>query len=252
MTDTLARPPGTCLTHRHSEGRSWVMAHSGYLTCDGCYDRIRRALSDVARRYHLLNPRPGASSDHGSRGAPGFGSRSPASDHVIAMKDPRSSRDAKPWRAADGRLHWEDDSPPLSVFGVLDTLAWDIAEQRSGAGPKPGSGVLDLTRWLDAHLDWITRHPVVLELDEALRELLSQLRPMTGDPGAKPVANCTRWIEAKEGQCGAPLYLPRSAEPRAPDEPIRHVPVIECRACGETYDGLAQLRLRISEQKQAG
>ena len=86
----LTRPPGTCLTHRHSEGRGWVMAHESYKTCDGCYDRIRDTLKDITRRYLSLNARPGASTDHGSRGAPGFGSRPAASPHIISMRDWRS------------------------------------------------------------------------------------------------------------------------------------------------------------------
>jgi len=50
------------------------------------------------------------------------------------MTDPRSSEVARTWRGADGRLHREAERPPLSVFGVLDTLAWEVVEARERVG----------------------------------------------------------------------------------------------------------------------
>lgn len=208
------------------------MADRGYRTCDACLDRIRDTLKDITRRYALLNPKPGMSGEHG-RGAPGFGSRSPASDHIIAMRDRRSSTVARTWLGRDGRLHQESERPPLSVHGVLDTIAWDIAEQRSLDGPSDRADVPHLARYIDTNLDWATRQPTIVEVDQQLRDLVAQLKPVTGEPGRRHIGLCPNVLDEGEvtRECGARLFAPLRGD------------AIECGACRRVWPRSEWLRL---------
>lgn len=230
MSDThperTERPDWACLLHPYpSDGRNFGRADTGYRTCGGCYDRFRELLADIPIRYAKLDTRPGANTDHGGRGAPGFGSRSPASDHIIAMQDARSSQVARTWLAADGRLHFESERPPLSVQGVLDTIAWDIAEHRDVDGPTPSMLVHELCRFIDRHLDWLTRHPMVAEAHRELRDLQSQLKPVTGDPGPRHIGLCPNLLHEPDGprECGTKLFAPLRGDS------------IECRGCARVW-----------------
>jgi len=171
--------------------------------------RIREGLKDISTRYSRLDPTPGASGEHGTRGAPGFGSRAPASEHIIAMTDRRSSPVGRVWVAGDGRVHRESERPPLSVWAVLDTLCWTVAEEQGVDGPAPDASVYQLTRFLDVQLDWLTRRSMVVEVWRDLRGLLAQLRPATGDQRAK-IGTCPNTLDEGEHsrECAAPLYAP--------------------------------------------
>lgn len=227
MHDPLERPSWACLLHREpSEGRSWCKADDGFRTCAGCYDRFLERLKDVGRRYLLLNPAPGASGDNRGRGAPGFGSRSPASDHVIALRDPRSSRSAFTWRGADQRMHKESERPPLSVHGELNTIAWDIADTREVDGPDDRDDVHGLIRFISRHTDWLSRHDLIVDVDAVLRELVAQLRPVTGEPGGKRVGLCPNTIDEGDTSrtCKMPLFAPLKGD------------VIKCRGCERKWE----------------
>lgn len=237
MHDTqtlIERPQWACiLCPPPRQAGHWRPADPGYRTDSPCLDRLRERLQDVVRRYLLLNPRPGANGDHRGRGAPGFGSRAPASDHVIAMRDPRSSAVAHVWLARDGRVHQEAERPPLSVFVVLDTLAWDVAEQRGIDGPEPSATVPELGRWIDRHLDWITRNDIAADVDQAVRGVLAQLKPVTGEPGRKHVGECPNTIDDEDGtrECGARLYAPLRGDS------------IRCNQCSREWPRSEWLRL---------
>lgn len=219
-----ARPRSACLLCPPPRTSAWRLADSGYRTCSDCLDRLRDRLADIVRRWVLLNPTPGSSGDHGSRGAPGFGSRSPASDHVIAMRDRRSSLVAKVWVGKDGRVHQEPERPPLSVHSVLETLAWDIAEARDITPPDPRADVPQLARYLDGHLDWATRQDNITELDQPLRALVAQLKPVTGDPARPKVGDCPNVDPETQQECGATLRAPI------------HGDTIQCTKCERTWE----------------
>lgn len=239
------------------DGRSWRRSDPGYRTCSSCLDRVRERLAEVRDRYAVLDPRPGASGEHGGRGAPGFGSRSPAADVVVAVRDWRSTRsmseDAtvydwdpladdvlepgqlgpprgayvakrRGWLGADGRVHRESERPPLSVLGELFTLARHVADARGQAGPLVLT-VADIARWLDAQLDWVSRQDGVVAFDRVLRELVGQLRPLTGEPRPKRIGECPNVIDEGEHtrECKAPLFAPL------------HSDRIQCRACGREW-----------------
>lgn len=214
------------------DGRSWRRADPGYRTCSVCLDRVRERLGEVGARWAALDPSPGAQGEDGGPRPPGFGSRSPASDHVIAVRDWRSSRDARAWRGGDGRVHRESQRPPLSVLAELFTLAQHVATARNMQGPAVLS-VEKLSAWLDGQLDWVTRQSGVVEFDRVLRELASQLRPLTGEPRPKRIGRCPNTIDEGEHtrECATPLYAPLRG-----DE-------IRCWACGRRWPASEWLAL---------
>lgn len=237
MPHTTDRPDWACVTCRPPTGKhAWNQADPGYRTCNPCYDRIRRNLTEIGQRWERLDPTPNSSVDLGSRGSPGFGSRSPASDHIIAMRDPRSSTTAKTWLGGDGRLHKESEHPPLSVYGVLETIAYDVAEGRRQSDPEANT-VPQLVRFIDGNLDWITRHPIVAEVAEQLHDLIRQLKPATGD-GRRSVGRCPNTLDEGDTTrtCGTRLYAPTSGESIQSDS-------IRCAACGREWHRSEWLRL---------
>lgn len=265
--DTIERPDWACLLcpPPRQPGR-WRPADPGYRTDSGCLDTLRDRLRDIAERHHRLDPRPGADNDHRGRGAPGFGSRAPASDHVIAMTDRRSkpcetSWDAiayvfdpladttlqpgqhgppggayvqkrEVWYGADGRPHAEQETPPRCVPLVLAGIAGLIAEDRDLTAPATHQ-VADLVRWIDRHLDHVTRQPWVADVADDLRELHDQLKPVTGDPGRRTIGACPNTIDdgPTTRECGSRLFAPLRG-----DE-------IRCRTCGRTWPREEWLRL---------
>lgn len=234
MHDTTERPKSACATcPPPSKVGHWRIADSGYRTCSGCYDKLRQMLTDITTRYQLLDPRPGASGEHGGRGAPGFGSRAPASEHIIAMRDRRSSPVARTWLGKDGRLHQESERPPLSVHNVLDLIAWDVAEARGVDGPTAALDVHELCRWIDGHMDWITRHDTVVEVHQMLRDLLGQLRPVTGDPSPRHIGLCPNTVDEGDTtrSCQARLYAPTRGDS------------IVCKTCSREWPRSEWLRL---------
>ena len=218
------RPDYACCLHRPpDEGYDWKPADEGYRTCSPCLDRLRSIMRDVRTRYQRLDPSPGRGGD-GSRGAPGFASRSPASDHVIAFTDPRSSQTARVWVDRAGRACCEDERPPVSVRGELDILAWDVAEQLGHDGPDDRADVAALLAWLDGKLDLVTRDAGLSEqVARTVRALQSVLKPLTGEPRPRYIGHCPAVVEvcpdlgfrpaydADPGvpvTCGARLYAP--------------------------------------------
>lgn len=218
-------PEGRCLLcPPPRDGRAWRRADPGYRTCNPCLERVRDRLTEVSGRWVALDPSPGAQGDDGGPRPPGFGSRSPASDHVIAVRDWRSSREAYVWRGVDGRVHRESQRPPLSVLAELFTLAQHVAAARGLTGPVRLT-VEDIAGWLDGQLDWVTRQAGVVAFDRVLRELVAQLRPLTGEPRPKRVGKCPNTLDEGEHtrECATPLYAPPKG-----DE-------IRCWACGRRW-----------------
>lgn len=225
-----APPSNRCLLHPPPrQGRSWRLADPSYRTCGDCLDRLREQLREVAARWAALDPRPGASGDERSRGAPGFGSRSPGADVVIAMRDWRSSRSARTWVGSDGKVHRESERPPLSVEAELYTLAVHVADIRKMTGPAH-LDVATIVAWLDGQLDWVTRQEGVVAFARVVRELRAQLRPLTGEPRPKRVGTCPNVLQigGAEGEhtreCSAPLHAPLKSD------------TIRCNACGRAWE----------------
>lgn len=224
MPDTPERPSNACTTcPPPRQNRNWRIADPGYRTCATCLDRLREQLREIADRWAALDPSPSAAGDTG-RGAPGFGSRPPAQETVICVRDWRSSRESHTWRGADGRLHREHERPPLSVPAELWTLVHHVADARGLTTPT-ALRVPELVRWLDGHLDWVTRQDGVAAFGQVLRELVAQLRPLTGEPGAKRIGECPNTLDEGDTtrECKRPLYAPLRGD------------TIHC-SCGRTWE----------------
>jgi hypothetical protein len=225
--DPNGRPSWACATCPPPRGANWVRRDGRYATCAPCYDRLREMLGEVTDRYSRLNPLPGAAGiDEVGGGAPlSFESKVPGSTHVMAMRDLRSSQDARVWLGGDGRVHREDERAVLSVPGVLLTLASVVAERRRIRVPDDYR-VHSLVGWLDRHVDYVTRHAeLAVPIEAALRDLVSQLRPVTGD-GRRRIGKCPNVPEGQDERCGAQLYAPLGY---AGDDEI------SCFACGRRW-----------------
>ena len=243
--DPLQRPSWACvLCPPPRQAGAWRQADSGFVTCSGCDQQLRERLDNVGVRYLQLNPAPGATGGYGSRGAPGFGSRPPCNLHVVALRDPRSSDVARVWMGADGRVHRESQRPPDSVHGALCCVSWAIAEHRGVDGPGDREDVHGLLRWISRHVSYAAKHAeLVLELDHAVRDLLGQLRPVTGD-ARRRIGTCPAAVEQVDvdgqgnlvqvdpARCDAPLYAP-----------VNGADTITCGACGTRWERADWLRL---------
>lgn len=225
--DPLVRPAGSCVTCPPPRGRAWTRADDRYATCTNCSTRMRERIAEVGERYLKLDPRPGSGMEAGSRGAPGFVSRPPLSLHIASMRDPRSSSDSRVWLGRDGRIHQEETNPPRSVHGVLSTLAWSVAEHRDVGGPGDRDDVFALLRFVDANLDYLTRHAeLAVEVDEGLRTLVSVLRSVSDDR-LRRIAKCPEMVTREDSdekvRCDTPLFGSWDSD------------VVTCRGCGTSW-----------------
>jgi hypothetical protein len=240
--DPLVRPGWACALHAPPrQVGAWVVADSGYAVCDPCDVALRDRLGEVGARYLRLDSRPGGTGEYGSRGAPGFGSRPPLNLHIVALRDPRSSDIARVWMGRDGRVHRESERPPLSVHGMLCLQAWTIAEHRGSSYPDDRADEFDLLRYLKANLIYATRHAeLVVDLDRAVRDLLGQLRPVTGDarrriglcPATIPNDDPATVEEMPDRRCGSVLFAP-----------VQGAEDITCPVCETHWDRAAWLHL---------
>ena len=235
MTAPDERPDWACATHLPPrQGQLWRQPPSGQRICGDCHDRISRMLSPIAiddtgrpdgipGLFALLNPQPGNNNDRGRR-APGFGSRSPANDYVVAQRDFRTVAVAP--------------GDPHSVLGVLDEWAQLVTDALKVAHP-PARTAIELCRFLSNRLDWITQQEFITQFDAELRALVSQMR---NNGPRVPIGSCPNTIpvdDAHTRECGAKLFAPLH---------WREDTVIRCWAadCGRewpraTWPGLGRL-----------
>lgn len=191
-----------------------IRAMDGHMVCDRCATRLDQWLNDrehssIPALYAQLDTVLLPGSVDGSRGSPGYGSRSPARDHVIALRDRRNPAALDP-----------GDIP--SVLGVLEGWTRLLREERGLTVPAGRVTVMGEARTLRFHLDWITRQPWVDELHGELREVRDQLRAALGEHRPRPVGPCPNTVD--EERCGSPLYAPRYGD------------AIHCRACGRCWE----------------
>jgi len=257
VSDTaLVRPDHACVLHAPpTDGHDWALPDDGYATCERCLKKSRAVINDIRAYYRRLDATPGAVVDNESRGAPGFGSQSSANPHIIVMRDKRSktyaiSRDGvayvwdpdyQPllppgvhgpleapgtyiekhdvWYGSDGRGHSEQSRPPRSIPKALASIGQMIAEEQN---VTPPAGTVDqLCHWLDVAMDYVTRFDWVADVDEELRSLKAQLKPVVGEGRKHKILDCPNVIDDGEhtSVCGNNLY-----------EPDKHG-TIRCHAC---------------------
>lgn len=207
--------------------------------CPDCRDHLVDDLTEIERRYPLLDARYGIDPDTATGGA-GFGTRPPGRVDIWVARDERSL----PYRIADDYV--ESDAPVRSVGRTLASWAELIAETR-GEDTAPPRGVDELTRWLIRRIEYIARWPddgPELALD--VRRLRNQLRSLTGEPNPKPAAYCIRFEPGPDGapvECGAAIFAPAGTADRTS--------AVTLRCTGPTqhrYTGTDILRLIIANE----
>lgn len=200
-------------------GQAWP-AEPGWFACPRCADRLGVLLADVFERAAVLtDPEelpPGG--DATTRGAPGYGSRSPARDDLLAHGDVRTK--------------WTEDAG-YGALAVLHSWARILREDHDAAtpdGPATLSSEYGTLRW---HWLKILGALWLDEFADELHELHAQLcaadardRPRTWRVG--PCPNVLQRYRTQLGQlvtieCGATLRLRLGSD------------TITCRACNTSW-----------------
>lgn len=214
-------------------------APDGYRTCNACADRIREALQEIPAQYARLTTTAAllpTTGDGGRRG-PGFGSRSPARDVVIAVTDWRTV-----W-AQDDRLH----HPPSVLHGWAQMVRGEVGEARparcmcSTADDEPepercpaasqGGACHTEAALLIRRLDHVTRQEWVADMWRELREVVDQLRTIAGEPHPTCIGRCPNIPEDTGKECGTALYVRQGTD------------TITCRGCGRQWERREWLHL---------
>jgi len=221
-------------------------AQRGYRTCDSCADALRADITELARLYPELIRAvvPSGAAPAGARGAPGYGSRSPARDAALVLTDRRTRAEddgdshsvleilaswadnlredtgmgatfADPDTQRQGQLlvGWLDFAARQPWAGRLDTpldkLRAEVAEQLGLTARTVAGEAAFLIEWLD----FITRQYWVSDLADEVRSLLGAVRAATGTAESSiPVGTCPAENETNGRPCGARLRVRMGAE----------------------------------------
>lgn len=164
-------------------------ATPGYRTCDLCATQIRDDLAEIRDRWWQLDVDVQMIDDNAGGGHSVPGSRAPGSDHVIAIKDHRST-----W---NGTVY--------SPAAVLPEWAGLLASE-TGRVPYDGTvpGLVSYLTGLHAHS---TRQPWSDDYATELHELVAALRPATGVPRGRSIGRCPNQLD-DDTECGTQLWLP--------------------------------------------
>jgi hypothetical protein len=188
-------------------------AVEGTLACDVCTSALDAALRQVARDYAwLLDPRNLAPSmDPSGRGSPGYGSRSPARDDLIAATDPRTT--------LDGRA--------ISAPAVLSEWVRLVVADTGMPGPERADVAGDVAWLLSRPVwRWLLSQPWLDELATEVFELREHLAHIVR-PRARAVPI---------GPCPVPIGPPGATDPCGTPLRVRaDADLIRCRTCGTTW-----------------
>lgn len=204
--------------------RTKGLPEGGSLLCAACITWFTALLRDTEAHIAVLTTERRATGSS-ERGNFGYGSSSPAADHVIAMLDPRSS--------ANAVNPDDEENPPLSV-AVLGEWARRVGWR--------GGTVRDAVSALLISHQWITAQPWVLDLLDELSRLHRQVAAAAGDAPPRPVASCTLLINGVV--CGGDVVQVDRVEPGAGlSTPLG----ARCLRCAQTYSGTDLVRLRVAQ-----
>jgi hypothetical protein len=221
----VTEPAGKCLVCPQAD----IGSRYG---CDDCRNRLVQLLRElelytVEFLPLMVQPARGQT----GRMSPGYGSRSPGRDDVLAALDPRS-RPGDVDEHGDAVMRRPDDSASWvrSLPGSVLGMAAGIAEQRGERAPRSFGGALDYIRnqlWWCAGESWFD------DLASDIAELHRQARELAGDRPQQSLGAClTVTCEGKVHWGG-------------PGRPA------QCTACKRTYDGLDLVRLGVAEETAA-
>lgn len=194
-------------------------APDGYRTCDACSDRIREALVEIPAQYARLTTSAAllpTTGDGGRRG-PGFGSRSPARDVVIAVRD---------WRTT-----WTEDDRLHNPVNVLREWAQQVREEVGETTPAGPPTCATEAALLIRRLDHVTRQEWVADMWRELREVTDQLRTIAGEPHPTCIGRCPNIPEGATKECGTPLFVRQGTD------------TISCRGCTRQWERREWLHL---------
>lgn len=187
-------------------------AENGALLCARDLEGLVALLGELTVGHRALDPQPGAGGANGGRGAPGFGSRSPARDAVLVLTDPRPQA--------------FDPARPEQPAGIVCVLGWWADRAREDGlipvrrGPRTVDGEAAL---LVAHVDQVARRWWVGEMVTSLRHAVRHVRLVRGQlEPTVPIGQCPKC----SGQIRA-----RSWGRQA-----------RCQGCGMDWAGEQQLR----------
>lgn len=206
----------TCVVCPHNPKR----ATGGALVCFDCSNRILRWLRELEEYLPTLPLIKDRKSSE--RGSPGFRSTPPLNLDAVLHTDPRSD-------SSDRHGHITDE---LGALGVIDSWVRVLVEEHGVTPPKAAYLGLPLLRASHA---WITCQPWVSEYADDLRKVHGAVRATAGDPIPQPVGRCI--VVDDRSECGGPVF--ETAD----------LAGVQCARCGETYTGLALVRLRVAQQE---
>lgn len=206
----------TCVVCPHNPQH----ATGGALVCFGCSNRILRylrELEDYLPTLPLLKTRRST-----ERGSPGYRSTPPINLAAVLHTDPRSDTSDR-----DGVMTDE-----LGALATIDSWVRVVVDEHGVTPPRTAYLGLPLLR--SAH-QWITCQSWVDEYADDLRTVHAAVRAVAGDPIPRPVGRCIKvWTDR---DCGGSVYELDDASG------------VQCNQCGETYAGLALVRLRVAQQE---
>lgn len=220
--NTTASPnPVLCVLGCRSPGGAPYPTDNGYRSCARCAERLRGVVREIVDRYAVIAlpaaalPRVGSS----DRRSPGFGSRSPASDHIIALRDVRTVA--------------TEAGDPHSPLAILWAWARAVRSGRQLAEPATPPTVATEANTLLFHWDWVMREPWVDEMSWDFREVVSQLRAVTGAQKPRPIGRCPNVVTEDEQAwtCDTLLFVPPAGD------------TVRCRGCGREWPREEWLRL---------
>ena len=180
--------------------------------CDPCGNTLLRDLRHIEFCYLALSAVP-ISGEH-ERGAPGYGSRSPARDDVLVETDARSKA---------------DDNGHVGALAALSSWTRLVSYERDTTQPQQVT-VTGECGFLRRHHSWILTRPWADEYAAELDEIRKRLVALLGLAPDPPAGDCMRI------DCVGQVY------------PLPDASGVRCRACHTIYSGPDLARLHIAQE----
>ena len=199
------------------------LAVPGWLLCSPCVNRLAWMLHDIPDLFAMLDDviEPGATGLDSTPRAPGFGSKSPAHDDVIVLRDKRTTA--------------VEEGDPHSAIELLASWADNVRDDLDQPAPIAPVTVVGEARLLSSNLGWIAAQSWVSDFAEELTELHRALRRVTGDRvRTVELGTCQNQRTTSAGVervCGAALHVTTEDD------------TAKCRRCGHVWPRQTWLRL---------
>lgn len=195
--------------------------------CHKCTTSLQRQLRDLETyATWFLTPQPyrGAT----GRGAPGYGSRSPARDDVIVAMDIRSDR----------TVYGEDDSPTavVSIPGGIRYIATWVSRMDGSRDTVPTTVRACVAYLLGRVPHLVMEKDAIVTFNDQVGTLYSQARALAHDTPPKPLGNCL--VVGCDGKV-FPLAVQRDTASNGDGA--------RCQQCLRVYTGTDLVRLSVQQ-----